>query len=313
MCVQRCGARSVSSRARCQSILPNPGFNCVAHFAKAAFEEMVGTVDDHQLLGFSKRIYQSLELRPRTKLVAAAANEEFRFAAVAQTRQIVGAFLNGLNRNTEANGSDDAVVLAGGLQSNGGTKRKSGEDQRPAELAIEPIESGTNVVSFTLSVVVLALAESGSAKIEAEHGKTKTIQGLHRVKDNLVVQGAAINRMRMAHNCGVSRIVGAEIQNGLKPSGWAVEEKRTNCAGSGVHRIRLPQRLPARSSMGKATGSSNLAIVAAFAGGRAHRVPIVGVKNFDRAIHVVELNVCAAATKLTTHVVSNDPMVAHVE
>src|SRR5690348_16613926 len=117
MRVRRCEARSVSSWVRRQPILPNPGFNRVAHFAEAAFEEMVGAVYHHQLLGFSKGTYQSFQLGPRTKLVAAAADEKLRFVAVAQTRQIVGALLDGLNRNTETDGGDDAIVLAGGLQS----------------------------------------------------------------------------------------------------------------------------------------------------------------------------------------------------
>ncbi len=58
-------------------------------------------------------------------------------------------------------------------------------------LSIEPVERGANVVDFPIAVVMFALAQSSSTKVEAQHRKTKTVQCLHGVKDDFVVQRPA--------------------------------------------------------------------------------------------------------------------------
>src|ERR1700728_4374387 len=49
----------------CVGVL-HPGFNRIAQFTQASFKKMIGTLDDHQLLRFGKRLHNSLELRPRS-------------------------------------------------------------------------------------------------------------------------------------------------------------------------------------------------------------------------------------------------------
>ena len=96
------------------------------------------------------------------------------------------------------------------------------------KLAIEPVEGGVNVLYFPVAVIMLALAETCSAKIEAQHGKSKTIQRFHGVKDDLVVQGAAEQRMRVTDQRGVCGILDACVQDCLQAPGRTLQKKRTN-------------------------------------------------------------------------------------
>ena len=68
------------------------------------------------------------------------------------------------------------------------------------EFVIHPIERRTDVVDFTVAIVVFALAQSGSAKVEPQHRKAKTVQRVLTVKYNLVMdappEGAGGRRPR---------------------------------------------------------------------------------------------------------------------
>ena len=103
------------------------------------------------------------------------------------------------------------------------------------KFAIQPVECRSDVLNFAITVIVFACAQSGPAKIEPQYRVAEAVQRLHGVKDNFVMQRSAIDRMRMAHKSGVSRGFRALIQQGFQPSGWAVEEKRTDGTGLCVH------------------------------------------------------------------------------
>ena len=90
------------------------------------------------------------------------------------------------------------------------------------KLRIQPIERGTNVVDFPIALVVLSLAQSRSAKIEAQHWETETVQRLHGVEHNLVVQRSAKQRMRMADQRRMSRVLRARVKQGFQPAGGAI-------------------------------------------------------------------------------------------
>ena len=71
---------------------------------------------------------------------------------------------------------------------------------------IHPIECGPNVVYFALSVVMFTMAQSGSTKIEAQHGESETVQRLHGMKHYLVVKRSAVERVGMANNSSIGGV-----------------------------------------------------------------------------------------------------------
>ena len=101
------------------------------------------------------------------------------------------------------------------------------------------VEAGLklNVIDFAAAVIVLAGAQSGAAEIEAEHGESEAVQGLHGVEHDFVVHGAAEHGMRMADQGGVGGVGGAGVEQGFEASGGAVEEEGADC-GAG-HAFRL--------------------------------------------------------------------------
>ena len=92
-------------------------------------------------------------------------------------------------------------------------------------LGVEPVERRADVVDFAVAVVVFALAQSGSAEVEAQHGKAEAVQRLHGVEDDLVVQRPAEQRMRMADQRCVRRVVGARVEQRFEASRRTVEKQ----------------------------------------------------------------------------------------
>ncbi len=76
---------------------------------------------------------------------------------------------------------------------------------------VEPVERGADIVDFGIAMIVFSVTQSGSAKVEAQHGKAKTIQRLHSVEYDFVVQGPAEQRMRMTDHRSVRGAVGAGV------------------------------------------------------------------------------------------------------
>ena len=89
---------------------------------------------------------------------------------------------------------------------------------------MDPIERGAHVVNLSLTKVVFAMAQSGTAKIEAQHWKAETVQSLHGVKDDLVVKRPTKEWMRMAHHRGISRVVCARVQKRFQSTRWTLQE-----------------------------------------------------------------------------------------
>ena len=96
------------------------------------------------------------------------------------------------------------------------------------KLRVQPVESGANIFNFAVAVIVFALAESGAAKVEAQHGKTKTVQRLHGMEHNLVMQCSSKQRMRVANDRGVSRILRTGVEQCFESSPWAFKEERSD-------------------------------------------------------------------------------------
>ena len=65
-----------------------PGVNRAAHFFQLARKEMVGAFDDDEALRFEQRGAERFDIRARAELIVSALDNEFRFRAIAQVRQI---------------------------------------------------------------------------------------------------------------------------------------------------------------------------------------------------------------------------------
>ena len=88
-----------------------------------------------------------------------------------------------------------------------------------------------NVIDLAVAVVVFAFAESGAAKVKAQHWISKTVQRFHGVEHDFVVQGSAKQRMRMANHRRVGGVVVSCVEQRFQSSGRALEEQRTDaCA-----------------------------------------------------------------------------------
>src|SRR5690242_17302026 len=96
------------------------------------------------------------------------------------------------------------------------------------ELYVEPIDSRSNVFYLAFASVVLAVAQSRTTEIEAQHGKSEVVQRFHRVKYDLVVQGSTEQRMRMTDDCSVCCVFRACVEQGFQTSGWTIEKERAN-------------------------------------------------------------------------------------
>jgi hypothetical protein len=103
------------------------------------------------------------------------------------------------------------------------------------ELAIQPVESRTNVIHFANPAVVLALTQTRAPKIEAQGREAEAVQRFHGMEGNFVVHGSAVARMRVADKSGVAWMMGASVEQRFEPSCRSIEKKRTNCAGLNVH------------------------------------------------------------------------------
>lgn len=100
---------------------------------------------------------------------------------------------------------------------------------------VQPIQRRLHVVHFTASAVMLALAEASPAKIETQHGKTEAVQRLHGMKDDFIVQSAAIDGMRMTNDAAVSGTGRPGIEQGFEPACGAFQKKGSDCAGLRLH------------------------------------------------------------------------------
>jgi hypothetical protein len=97
------------------------------------------------------------------------------------------------------------------------------------KLFVEPVESGPNVFYLPFTTVVLAMTQSGAAKVEAQHRKSKIVQRLRSVEDNFVVQGSSEQRMRMTDDSSVRSVFRARVEQGFQTSDRTIEKERTNC------------------------------------------------------------------------------------
>jgi len=224
--------------------LLHPTFNRLPKFAQPSFKEMICAFNQHKFLRVRHRCDQSLQLRPRTKRISRPADKQLGFNAFAQEIKFINSRLFRVGshwnrRRSHSNQRFHARIRARGSQSNRRAERESRKHQRQVKLRVQPVESGPNIFDFAIAVIVFAMAQSGAAKVEPQHGKTKTVQRLHSVEHDLVMQRPAEQRMRMADDRRVSRVFGACVEQRFQSSRWAFEKERFDGRILGDHSIQI--------------------------------------------------------------------------
>ena len=206
-------------------------FNRLSKFAQPAFEEMIPAFNHNKFLRFRRRRHQSFQLGMRSKLIARSADKQLRLRAFTQEiKRInsrcfrIGGHWN--RRNANSNQRFHPRILTRCPQSNCRAERESRKYDGQAKLRGQPVESAPNIFDLPVAVIVLAVAESGATKVEAQHGETKTVQRLHRMEHDLIMQRPAKQRMRMANYRRVRRIFCACVEQRFQSSRWACEEER---------------------------------------------------------------------------------------
>src|SRR5580704_10067723 len=172
----------------------------------------------------------------RPVVVTIAADKEFRLGAIAQKLIRIEASF-GLYRCPNRDQRFDIRIRTNRAQSGCRAKGKSSENNRQREFMLQPGQRSLHIGDFSSAFIMAARAQPGSAKIKAQHGKAERVQRLHRMKDDLVVHGAAAQRMRMADQSSIFGVWLAGVQQGFQASGWPVKEKRSNGC------LRMAQRI----------------------------------------------------------------------
>lgn len=93
------------------------------------------------------------------------------------------------------------------------------------KLRIHPIQRGVHILDFTVAIIMLALTQSGSAEVETQDGKSEAVQRLHGMKDNFVMQRSAKQRMRMADDSRVRRLLCSGVEKSFQASGGALQKQ----------------------------------------------------------------------------------------
>ena len=198
---------------------------------------MIARFNANQLFRLHECSNERFELSWWTKLIARSAHKELGLGAIAEKPEIVDAVFDGHNRQTKGNERADAVVGISGAQSHRSAERKSREDDWQREFMRDPVKSSVHILDFAFAASVLAFAQSGAAKIEAQDRKSEAVERLHGVKDDFVVQRSAVEGMRVTNQRCMRRTGYTSIQQGFEAANWAVEEERADGSVLGKQRV----------------------------------------------------------------------------
>jgi hypothetical protein len=202
-------------------------------------KEVVGAGNPDQLFGLAGEGDCGLDVGNGAVLISRAADEELGLGAIAQEAEVVVAAF-GVDGKPESDEARNARIAAADLEADPGAEGESGEEDGAMELAVEPVDGGTNVVLLAAAVIVGALAEARAAEVEAKDGETEGLEGLHGVVNDLVVQGASAQRVRMADEGGKGRVGRAGVEQSFKAAGGGAEiVDGAERSGAGVrHRLQ---------------------------------------------------------------------------
>jgi hypothetical protein len=207
-----------------------PSGDGVVQFVEMASEKMVGVIDEDELIFAGQRSNEFSDSALGAMLIIGAVDEELGLCAVPKIREI-----GAVDGNAEPNQFAYARVCAAHPKANPASKTETGEKQGDVrEFRGEKTDGGLDVTLLALTAVVRSGAKSRAAKIESQDGKAKGIQGFGGLIDNLVVEGAAEERVWMADD-GRERSRGRprwSPENGLQSTNWPVKKEIAGIVGN---------------------------------------------------------------------------------
>lgn len=136
--------------------------------AEFAGKKMIGVFHHDEMIIARQRSNDCFDLANSTMLIVASVNEKLGLVAPLQEGKI-----GVVDWNAQANEVSDAGILAANLQTHPGSETEAGgQQQRAGKFRRKKVESGADIVLLAAATVVLADAEAGTAKIEAQNGNT---------------------------------------------------------------------------------------------------------------------------------------------
>lgn len=163
----------------------------LAELVEMARKKMVGVIDDGQLIFTGQRRDEFGNLGSGAMHIVCAVDKEFGFPTAQEISEI-----GVVDGNAKANQIGDTRIGAADAKANPAPETETDEKQGDVrKLRGEKIDGGLGVAQLALAAVVRPGAESRTPKIESQDGNAKGNQGFGGLIDNLVVEGATIERV----------------------------------------------------------------------------------------------------------------------
>jgi len=93
------------------------------------------------------------------------------------------------------------------------------------KLPIKPVKSATHIFQLSLAMIMFPMTKPRAPKVEPQHRKPKTVQRLHGMKHNFVMQRPPKQWMRMANHRRMRGALRACIQQRLQPPRRTFQKK----------------------------------------------------------------------------------------
>lgn len=186
-------------------------------------KEVVGALDENEAVFAGEGFHEGFDGWGVAELIALAVKEELGLGAGLEVGEI--GIVDG---SAEADKLGDTRIFAADAQTDPAAKAESGEEKRQAgKFAGEKVECGANVIALAAAAIVLAFAQARAAKIEAQDRQAETVERLSHLIDDFVVQGAAEERMGVAHDSGERRMSrrARGPQDGFETADRPIEEE----------------------------------------------------------------------------------------
>jgi len=187
---------------------------------------MIRPLDQHQFLWLRYRRNQLLQLCPRSELIPRPTQKQLGPGAALQKRKIVGTPIHRRDRSSQRDQSRNPRIRTRRLQPDRRPKRKPRKNNRHTKCRRQPLDRRADIGHLANSIVMLACTQADAAKIEPQHGKSKPVQRLHRVKDRFGVHCPAEQRVRMTNHRTVRCVLCAGIEQRLELPGGSIQKKR---------------------------------------------------------------------------------------
>jgi hypothetical protein len=200
----------------------NPIRNSTIHPVQPSDKKMICLFNNDKLVLPRQQRHHLAHFVHRPINIIGPVNEELRLRTLRQKRKIRAIYWS-----PKPDQSSHSIILATSPQPNPAPETKSRHKQRNVwKFASEKIQSSTRVATLAISAIVLAFAQSSSAKIEPQNRKPKRVQRFRRLIYDFVVHRSAKERMRVAnHRSQRRRARAGTPQNSLKLPGRTSEKQ----------------------------------------------------------------------------------------